>query len=90
MYSPECMGLVCAAVYILILMLFIPFAFSGSIIHRANGSPASEGINVVDFPHHQASYMLYISQEIFLMQLAAFSLPFLPSFPPHSDYAWLP
>jgi UDP-N-acetylglucosamine--dolichyl-phosphate N-acetylglucosaminephosphotransferase len=52
------MGLVCAAIYILLLMLFIPFAFSSSIMHRANGTAPQEGINVVDFPHHQARYIL--------------------------------
>jgi len=83
------MGLVCAPVYILILMLFIPFAFSNSIMHRANRSPASEGINVVDFPHHQVRYLLYLFQEILFTQMVAFSLPFLSSFSPNSDHAWL-
>ncbi len=51
--SPESMGLVCAAVYIIALMLFIPFAFSTSIMHRATTNQPLEGINVVDFPHYQ-------------------------------------
>ncbi|KAF5360795.1 hypothetical protein D9756_004777 [Leucocoprinus leucothites] len=62
---PESMGLVCAAIYILLLMLFIPFAFSSSIMHRANGSPTPEGINIVDFPHHQLS--VYLSSLLSLL-----------------------
>ncbi|EKM79398.1 hypothetical protein AGABI1DRAFT_74400 [Agaricus bisporus var. burnettii JB137-S8] len=62
---PESMGLVCAAVYILLLMLFIPFAFSSSIMKRASGTDISEGINVVDFPHHQLS--VYLSSLLSLL-----------------------
>jgi UDP-N-acetylglucosamine--dolichyl-phosphate N-acetylglucosaminephosphotransferase len=53
MDSPESMGLVCAAVYILLLILFIPFAFSDAFIApktNAEGLPASD-----EFPHHQVS-----------------------------------
>ncbi|KXN88194.1 UDP-N-acetylglucosamine--dolichyl-phosphate N-acetylglucosaminephosphotransferase [Leucoagaricus sp. SymC.cos] len=69
LFSPECMGLVCAAIYILLLMLFIPFAFSSSIMHRANGGQLPEGINVVDFPHHQARYFLTPQLSVYLSSL---------------------
>jgi UDP-N-acetylglucosamine--dolichyl-phosphate N-acetylglucosaminephosphotransferase len=51
---PESMGLVCASVYILLLILFIPFAFSPTSL---NGSQAQytlrEGIVINAFPHYQ-------------------------------------
>lgn len=62
---PESMGLVCAAIYIIVLMLFIPFAFSTSIMHHATASQPLEGIKVVDFPHHQLS--VYLSSLLSLL-----------------------
>jgi UDP-N-acetylglucosamine--dolichyl-phosphate N-acetylglucosaminephosphotransferase len=50
---PESQGLVCAAVYILLLMLFIPFAFTDAIFHAQGKDKSSEGISVVQFPHYQ-------------------------------------
>jgi UDP-N-acetylglucosamine--dolichyl-phosphate N-acetylglucosaminephosphotransferase len=51
---PESMGLVCASVYILLLILFIPFAFSPTSL---NGSQAQytvrEGMVINAFPHYQ-------------------------------------
>ena len=51
---PESMGLVCASVYILLLILFIPFAFSPISL---SGSQAQytvrEGIVINAFPHYQ-------------------------------------
>lgn len=72
--SPESMGLVCAAVYILLLMLFIPFAFSSSIMKRASGTEISEGINVVDFPHHQVRLFAssYLSSCLISSQLSVY------------------
>ena len=53
------MGLVCASVHILLLMLFIPFPFSDTLGKRlathSRSSPRSapqEGISIVEFPHH--------------------------------------
>jgi UDP-N-acetylglucosamine--dolichyl-phosphate N-acetylglucosaminephosphotransferase len=51
--SPESQGLVAAAVYILLLILFIPFAFSDSIASFANAKKTREGISVIEFPHYQ-------------------------------------
>jgi hypothetical protein len=52
---PESMGLVCASVYVLSLILFIPFAFSTPIRAQTNGHGKGvlEGITVVEFPHYQ-------------------------------------
>ncbi|KAG6814267.1 hypothetical protein H0H92_015382 [Tricholoma furcatifolium] len=63
---PESLGLVCASVYILLLMLFIPFAFSNFILNFANQKlNQSEGIAVVQFPHYQLS--VYLSSLLSLL-----------------------
>ena len=51
------MGLVCASVYVLSLILFIPFAFSTPIRAHANGYGKREqqGLTIVEFPHYQVS-----------------------------------
>ncbi|KAI9443455.1 UDP-N-acetylglucosamine-dolichyl [Lactarius indigo] len=63
---PESMGLVCASVYILLLILFIPFAFSSVSL---NGSQAQytvrEGIVINAFPHYQLS--VYLSSLLSLL-----------------------
>lgn len=51
--SPESLGLVAASVYILSLILFIPFAFTMPIREQANVKTAPEGITVAEFPHYQ-------------------------------------
>ena len=43
----------CASIYILALILFIPFAFSTPIHEQAALKKSHEGITVVEFPHHQ-------------------------------------
>ncbi|KAK0449220.1 N-acetylglucosaminephosphotransferase [Armillaria borealis] len=50
---PESLGLVCASVYILTLLLFTPFAFSDSLSQRAT---THEGISVAEFPLHQVRF----------------------------------
>ena len=50
---PESIGLVCASIYILSLVLFIPFAFSTPIHEQVALKKSHEGITVVEFPHHQ-------------------------------------
>lgn len=62
------MGLVCACVYILALILFIPFAFSTPIRMRANGNISKlkqEGITVVEFPHYQVCYLFFLPLPFF-------------------------
>jgi UDP-N-acetylglucosamine--dolichyl-phosphate N-acetylglucosaminephosphotransferase len=51
---PESIGLICASVYILLLILFIPFLFSDFFV----GQTAKHGLEglaaaSVEFPHHQ-------------------------------------
>jgi len=53
MYRPESLGLVAASIYILSLILFIPFAFSKPIIEQSTLNRPQEGITVVEFPHYQ-------------------------------------
>lgn len=53
--SPESQGLVVASVYILSLLLFIPFAFARPFAKLVNAKPSPEGITVLEFPHHQVS-----------------------------------
>lgn len=58
---PESQGLVCASVYILSLVLFIPFAFTTQ--RPPDNKP--EGISVLEFPHKQLS--VYLSSIISLL-----------------------
>ena len=52
--SPESQGLVCASVYILSLILFIPFAFSDVFAYRFSTQQKSvHGLAIDEFPHHQ-------------------------------------
>ncbi|PPR05359.1 hypothetical protein CVT24_007973 [Panaeolus cyanescens] len=55
---PESMGLICASVYILSLIIFIPFAFSTPIREQVLASKPLEGITVPEFPHQQLSVYL--------------------------------
>jgi UDP-N-acetylglucosamine--dolichyl-phosphate N-acetylglucosaminephosphotransferase len=50
MFRPECMGLPCAALYIGLMMLFIPFPFSHMF---ENGSGDRHA-----FPHTEVSYLV--------------------------------
>ncbi|EJT98666.1 N-acetylglucosaminephosphotransferase [Dacryopinax primogenitus] len=53
---PECQGLICAAVYITLLTLFIPFPFSSFFARDRDTSLA--GLAKGDFPHQQlATYL---------------------------------
>ncbi|KAI0055854.1 N-acetylglucosaminephosphotransferase [Artomyces pyxidatus] len=60
---PESLGLVCASVYILVLIIFIPFAFSS--ISLTDGHTHHEGIVVKEFPHQQLS--VYLSSLLSLL-----------------------
>ncbi|KIL67856.1 hypothetical protein M378DRAFT_122043 [Amanita muscaria Koide BX008] len=62
---PESLGLVCASIYILFLILFIPFAFSNTIIRFAKAPQHHEGIDVIEFPHYQLS--VYLSSLLSLL-----------------------
>ncbi|KIY44790.1 hypothetical protein FISHEDRAFT_50639 [Fistulina hepatica ATCC 64428] len=61
-WIPESLGLVCASVYLLMMILFIPFAFSSSL---SNLSQKREGISVSEFPLYQLS--MYLSSLLSLM-----------------------
>ncbi|KZO93592.1 N-acetylglucosaminephosphotransferase [Calocera viscosa TUFC12733] len=53
---PECQGLICAAVYITLLTLFIPFPFSSFLTRERDYDV--EGLAGGDFPHQQlATYL---------------------------------
>ncbi|KAF9077584.1 UDP-N-acetylglucosamine-dolichyl [Rhodocollybia butyracea] len=60
---PESLGLVCASVYILALILFIPFAFSDSLTMKSMQTP--EGIVVTEFPHSRLA--VYLSSLLSLL-----------------------
>jgi len=63
---PESQGLVCASVYLLSLILFIPFAFSDVFADRLKSQQKSvHGLAIDEFPHHQLS--VYLSSIISLM-----------------------
>lgn len=54
---PESQGLVCASIYILLLILFIPFSFSDVFmdLHNTEKGKPREGLVVNEFPHHKVS-----------------------------------
>ncbi|KAJ4864645.1 glycosyl transferase family 4 domain-containing protein [Trichoderma breve] len=65
---PECMGAVCAAVYLITVIIFIPFPFYKDIVAATSGGgnrdvvveiyPANEGRFLHRFPHNKlASYL---------------------------------
>ncbi|KAI0042160.1 N-acetylglucosaminephosphotransferase [Auriscalpium vulgare] len=60
---PESLGLVCASVYILLLIIFIPFAFSS--ITLSDAYTVHEGIVIKEFPHYQLS--VYLSSILSLL-----------------------
>jgi len=64
---PESQGLICAAVYILFLILFIPFAFSDVVMHfhQLDSDKPKEGLVVTEFPHHKLS--VYLSSLLSLL-----------------------
>jgi len=71
---PESMGLVCASVYILLLILFIPFAFSPVSL---SGSEAQytvrEGIVVNAFPHYQVRNLPFpLAYKLMIMKLSVY------------------
>jgi UDP-N-acetylglucosamine--dolichyl-phosphate N-acetylglucosaminephosphotransferase len=56
-HSPESLGLVCASIYIILLILFIPFPFSATFFNRqAQQGQTKHGLVVDDFPHHQVNF----------------------------------
>ncbi|KAI0693959.1 N-acetylglucosaminephosphotransferase [Cytidiella melzeri] len=61
---PESMGLVCASVYILLLILFIPFAFSDVFLNEYD-KRSRHGIVVAEFPHQKLA--VYLSSLLSLM-----------------------
>jgi len=61
--SPESQGLVCASVYILALILFIPFAFSNVFADRLKSQQKSvHGLAIDEFPHHQVRFLTNVSR----------------------------
>ncbi|PCH39761.1 N-acetylglucosaminephosphotransferase [Wolfiporia cocos MD-104 SS10] len=63
---PESLGLVCASIYILLLIVFIPFAFSDFFAHQQQQPrKIREGIVVSEFPHQQLS--VYLSSILSLL-----------------------
>ncbi|KAF7299059.1 UDP-N-acetylglucosamine--dolichyl-phosphate N-acetylglucosaminephosphotransferase [Mycena indigotica] len=61
---PESQGLVCASIYILLLILFIPFAFSNAFSSTMSAK-GPEGLSVIEFPHYQLS--VYLSSLLSLL-----------------------
>ena len=83
------MGLVCASVYILSLILFIPFAFSTPIREQAIAKKASEGLVVAEFPHYQVCPLLN-SVRVANQKSSVSSVPFIPAVSAHCHIAWFP
>ncbi|KAH9925429.1 N-acetylglucosaminephosphotransferase [Epithele typhae] len=63
---PESLGLVCASIYIVCLILFTPYAFSESIkTYDESSMRGREGLVVDEFPHHQLA--IYLSSILSLL-----------------------
>lgn len=62
---PESQGLVCASIYILLLILFIPFPFSTSIASLSGGGSKIEGLLGAASLHHELS--VYLSSLLSLL-----------------------
>jgi UDP-N-acetylglucosamine--dolichyl-phosphate N-acetylglucosaminephosphotransferase len=71
---PESMGLVCASVYILLLILFIPFAFSPVSLSTSEAQyTVREGIVVNEFPHYQVRYLPFpLAYKLMRMKLSVY------------------
>lgn len=53
MHRPESQGLVCASIYILLLILFIPFPFSDTVGSLPESRKTLEGLQGVASLHHE-------------------------------------
>lgn len=89
---PESQGLICAAVYILFLILFIPFAFSDVVMnfHQEETNKPPSGLVVREFPHHQVSKLIRITQMLGTQgrtSSSAISLPVISVIPLDCHYA---
>ena len=86
---PESQGLVCASIYILLLILFIPFAFSNFILNFAEENKTHEGISVVQFPHYQVSQLVFVSvlQSDVVLAISLFVVLVIAL---NCYYAWFP
>ncbi|EKM51933.1 uncharacterized protein PHACADRAFT_262350 [Phanerochaete carnosa HHB-10118-sp] len=61
---PESLGLVCASIYILVLILFIPFAFSDVFVNDYENR-SQHGLVVAEFPHQKLA--VYLSSILSLL-----------------------
>jgi UDP-N-acetylglucosamine--dolichyl-phosphate N-acetylglucosaminephosphotransferase len=69
---PESQGLVCASIYIMFLILFIPFAFSETLFPSPDKLKPQDGIHVYEFPHHQLSVYLSSILSILMATMLGF------------------
>ncbi|KAF9267536.1 N-acetylglucosaminephosphotransferase [Marasmius fiardii PR-910] len=67
---PESQGVVCAAVYILTLICFIPFAFSDTFVPSTETKP--EGISINEFPLYRLSVYLSSILSIIIAAILGF------------------
>lgn len=93
LYSPrpESLGLVCASVYILLLILFIPFAFSDVFLNDYEVR-SRHGIVVAEFPHQKVRCILFLPTIVFdtLLRHVARGVSFVASIINDCDIAWIP
>ncbi|KAL0581027.1 tunicamycin resistance protein [Marasmius crinis-equi] len=68
-FIPESQGVICASVYILTLILFIPFAFSDAFVSTRT---KAEGISVKEFPLYQLSVYLSSILSIIIAAILGF------------------
>ena len=61
---PESQGLVCACIYILSLILFIPFAFSDVFLNEYDNR-SKHGLVVAEFPHQKVRHTHNLKYKLF-------------------------
>ncbi|KAI6121044.1 glycosyl transferase family 4-domain-containing protein [Pisolithus croceorrhizus] len=69
---PESQGLVCAAIYILLLILFIPFSFSNTIANLPTKGTPLEGLLGAVSLHHELSVYLSSLMSLLIATLLGF------------------
>ena len=89
MHRPESQGLVCASVYILLLILFIPFPFSDTVGNLPQSRKTLEGLQGVASLHHEVRRYAPIGYTLLQCNLVV-RIPFLVAVAVDGDHTGIP